>query len=88
MKIKANPGLCEGHGLCRRFAPDVYHLDDEGYLDIHIMAVPPGLEHQAELGASVCPAGAIQILREPGDPPPLDNPTLGVNVALPVSSHR
>ena len=59
-----HPGLCDGHGLCHRFAPEVYFLDDEGYIAIHRMEVPPELEHAAELGASVCPARAITILRD------------------------
>jgi ferredoxin len=63
MKIRAHPGICEGHGLCRRFAPSVYQLDDEGYIDLHMVEVPPELEEAAEIGASVCPAGAITIIR-------------------------
>jgi ferredoxin len=65
VRIKAHPGLCQGHGLCRRFAPSVYQLDDEGYLDLHLVAIPPHLEADAELGATVCPAGAITVLRNP-----------------------
>lgn len=65
MKIKVHPGLCEGHGLCHRWAPEVYTLDDEGYIDMHLVEVPPELEAAAEIGASVCPAGVITIIREP-----------------------
>lgn len=64
MKIKVHPALCDGHGNCRRFAPGVYHLDEEGYLDIHVMEVPPELEAEAELGAMVCPQHAITIVRD------------------------
>lgn len=62
MKIRAHPGLCQGHAVCRRFAPDVYTLDHEGYLDLHLAEVPPELETAARLGASVCPAHAITII--------------------------
>lgn len=62
MRIKAHPGLCMGHGNCRRFAPSVYQLDEEGYLDLHRVEVPPELEEAAVLGASVCPEGAITII--------------------------
>ncbi len=64
MKIKAHPGLCQGHGLCRRFAPSVYQLDADGYLDLHVVEVPPELEAAAELGAAACPAGVITIIRD------------------------
>lgn len=62
MRIKAHPGLCEGHGLCKRFAPEVYQLDDEGFIDLHLVEVPPELEGAAVIGATVCPAGAITII--------------------------
>lgn len=83
MRIKAHPGLCEGHGVCRRFAPSVYRLDDEGYLDLHRMEVPPELEAAAELGASVCPAHAITVIRDepPGPGAPVADPP-GAPVAL------
>ncbi len=67
MKIRAHPGICEGHGLCKRFAPEVYVLDDEGYIDLHMVEVPPELERAAELGASICPARAISIIRDGAD---------------------
>lgn len=66
MRIKAHPGLCEGHGVCRRFAPSVYQLDEEGYLDLHLLQVPPELESEAMLGAAVCPAHAISVIDERG----------------------
>lgn len=64
MRIRAHPGLCEGHGVCRRFAPSVYQLDEEGYLDLHLLEVPPELEAAAVLGAEVCPAHVITVLRD------------------------
>jgi ferredoxin len=42
----------------------VYQLDDEGYLDLHLVDVPPELEAAAVLGAEVCPAKVISILRD------------------------
>jgi ferredoxin len=51
MRLKVHPGMCEGHGVCRRFAPAVYDLDDEGYLGLRLLQVPPELEEQARFGA-------------------------------------
>ncbi|MEZ5143304.1 MAG: ferredoxin [Acidimicrobiales bacterium] len=62
MRIKVHRALCEAHGVCRRFAPSVYHLDDEGYLDLHLLEVPPELERDARFGATACPAMAISLL--------------------------
>lgn len=62
VRVRAHPGLCEGWGNCRRFAPSVYQLDGDGYLDLHMLEVPPELADDARLGASVCPARAITII--------------------------
>ena len=62
MRLKVHPALCVGHGVCRRFAPTVYHLDEEGHLAFHRLEVPPGLERDAEFGATACPERAISIV--------------------------
>lgn len=64
MRIKVHPGLCVGSGACRQFASTVYQLDDEGYLDLHLLQVPPELEHDAACGASACPARAITVIAD------------------------
>lgn len=62
MKIRVHPGLCEGHGLCWRFAWTVYQGDAEGYVDLHLLEVPPELAEAAALGAELCPARAITVI--------------------------
>jgi ferredoxin len=42
-------------------APEVYTLDDNGYLKTAEIDVPPGLEAQARLGAASCPEQIIRI---------------------------
>jgi ferredoxin len=61
-RVRVFPGLCQGYGNCHRFAPRVYTLDDDGYLDVHLLGVPPELSVEARLGASVCPEGAIAVV--------------------------
>ena len=68
MRIKAHPGLCMGSGACRQFASTVYQLDDEGYLDLHLLQVPPELERDAAYGASACPTRAISVLADAPTP--------------------
>ena len=60
--VKVHPGLCEGWGNCHRWAPEVYPLDDEGMIDLHVAEVPPELAQDAWLGAQACPAGVITIV--------------------------
>lgn len=64
MRIKVHPSLCVGSGACRQFASTVYQLDDEGYLDLHLLQVPPELEQDAAYGASACPARAITVIAD------------------------
>jgi len=62
VRVRAHLGLCMGVGNCHRWAPEVYPLDEEGYLGIHLLDVPPELADAARLGAMVCPERAITII--------------------------
>lgn len=59
--VRVHPGLCEGWGNCHRWAPDVYPLDDEGLIDVHLVEVPPHHAVEAWMGAQACPAGVITV---------------------------
>lgn len=63
MKIRAHPSLCQGHGECHRFAPEIYHLDADGHIDVHRVEVPPELELRVDMGAACCPHQAITVIR-------------------------
>jgi len=60
--VRAHPGLCEGWGECHRWAPEVYPLDDEGRIDVHVLEVPPELARQAWIAAQACPAQVISLV--------------------------
>jgi ferredoxin len=62
MRAICDTGICQGHGRCEAMAPEVYTLDDNGYLATEVIDVPPGLEDQAKLGAEACPERAIRIV--------------------------
>ena len=62
VRVRVHPALCEGWGNCHRFASAVYPLDAAGYVDLHLLDVPPELAHEARLGADSCPARAITII--------------------------
>lgn len=71
VRVRVHPGLCEGWGNCHRWAPEIYPLDAEGLIDIHVMEVPPEHARSAWLGAQSCPAGVITVLAfdDPGAQP-------------------
>lgn len=58
MKIVVHEARCEGHGQCADKAPDVYALDDDGFVQV--------LASQdltaAQLGARACPVAALSVV--------------------------
>lgn len=71
VRVRVHPGVCEGWGLCNRFGgSDIYPLDAEGHVDVHLLEVPPEHAAAARLGASVCPVQAISLLAASGHATP------------------
>jgi len=65
MKVTVDQSKCQGHGQCFATAPEVYSLDDGGYVDIPAdgaLEVTPGSEDAARRGAAACPESALTIL--------------------------
>lgn len=62
VKVRTHPALCNGVGNCHRWAPNVYPLDADGCVDIHLLDVPAELAVEARLGSQVCPERAITII--------------------------
>jgi ferredoxin len=65
VKVRTHPGLCAGWGNCRRWAPDVYPLDEEGHVAIHLLDVPAEHAVAAWQGATACPERAITVIGLP-----------------------
>lgn len=63
VRVRTHPSVCNGWGQCHRWAPDVYLLDADGYIEVHVVDVPPEHAASAELGAAACPERAITIVR-------------------------
>ena len=61
MKIKVLNAKCQGHARCAATAPDIFRLDDDGYILPGYIEVKPGDEEKASLGARSCPECALEI---------------------------
>lgn len=72
--VRVHPALCEGWGNCHRWAPEVYPLDADGMIDLHLLEVPPDQAEAAWMGAQVCPAGVISIVAVAGPSDPSARP--------------
>lgn len=65
MKIVVRTNSCAGHARCAAAAPEVYELDDNGYIATTEKIVPPELRAQAIRGARACPERIIEIIEDP-----------------------
>lgn len=61
MKIKVREGACQGHARCAALAPDIFRLDDVGFILPDDIEVPPEQEAIARRGARACPERALII---------------------------
>ena len=64
MKIIVKRPLCSGHARCASVAPELFRLNDDGYIDMDDFEVPPGQEELARRGARACPERALRIAKE------------------------
>lgn len=62
VRIRTHPGLCAAWGNCHRWAPHLYPLDEDGFIDVHLLDVPPEHAEEAWIGATVCPERAITVI--------------------------
>jgi ferredoxin len=61
MKIRINKAMCVGNARCAAVAPQLFPLDDDGYISGEEIEVPAGMEELARRGAKACPERIIVI---------------------------
>ena len=57
----AQRSACCGYGICAEICPQVFELDDNGFVTVAVNTVPAGLEAQAREAAAACPQSALAI---------------------------
>jgi ferredoxin len=62
MKVVVNTSACVGHARCQHVAPELFTLDDNGYIATTSFEVPPGLEALAQRAVRACPEGALRVV--------------------------
>jgi ferredoxin len=63
VKVRIDPGLCQGHGRCYDLAPEVFGEDEDGYGQVlGDGAVPADRQDDARLAAANCPESAVAVL--------------------------
>jgi len=62
VRIHVDFGLCQGHGVCKEEAPEVFDVDEREGRVIVLAAEPPESQRAAvELAVKYCPTRALKI---------------------------
>lgn len=61
MKIRINKDACVGNARCAAVSEQLFPLNDDGYISVSEVDVPPGMEELARRGARACPERIIVI---------------------------
>ncbi|MES0056543.1 MULTISPECIES: ferredoxin [unclassified Mesorhizobium] len=63
MRIIVQKAKCQGHARCAAQAPDIFKLDNDGYILPGDIEVAEGEELPALRGARSCPERALELTR-------------------------
>jgi ferredoxin len=61
MKIRIDKARCAGNARCAAVSEELFPLDEDGYIAVEEIDVPPGQESLARRGARACPERIIII---------------------------
>ena len=64
-RLRVNPILCTGHGLCAELLPEQIDLDEWGYPLLSDEPVRGELRQLARRAVNDCPALALMLVRKP-----------------------
>jgi ferredoxin len=64
-RLRVNPILCTGHGLCAELIPEQIDLDEWGYPLLSDEPVPRELRQLARRAVNDCPVLALMLVRTP-----------------------
>ena len=62
MKVRVDPEICAGFGICVGICPEAFELHEDGYATVLVGAVPPELEELVRRAADQCPSRAISLI--------------------------
>ena len=63
-RLRVNPILCTGHGLCAELLPEQIDLDEWGYPLLSGKPVPAKLRPLARRAVNDCPALALMLVQD------------------------
>jgi ferredoxin len=66
MRIRIDPGICQGYAQCNSLLPSVFEVGDDGTAQVLVPQVPPSLTGSVARVVDMCPTGAISVADTPG----------------------
>lgn len=64
LKLIVEPEKCQGHARCYSIAPEIFDLDDEGYIAFAELITPEEQEELVREAVEACPENALKIVGE------------------------
>lgn len=64
MKVRIDKAACVGNARCWALAPDIFPLNDDGYIAVEEVEVPAGQEALARRAARACPERIIHVIED------------------------
>ena len=64
MKVVVDFDLCQSNGICQGLAPEVFEVDDDGYLQLLQEHPDDALRSKVEMAVNSCPVQAISLVDE------------------------
>jgi ferredoxin len=61
-RLHLDPIVCDGHGLCADWLPEMIRLDDWGFPILSPDEIAPELLRRAKRAAAACPVLALKLL--------------------------
>lgn len=62
MKVVVDFDLCQSNGICQGLAPEVFEVDDDGYLQLLQEHPDESLRSKVEMAVNSCPVQAISLV--------------------------
>lgn len=63
MKVKVDPDLCIGCGLCESTCPEVFRMEEDKAV-AYVEIVPPGQKDSCLIAVDECPVTAIIVVEK------------------------
>ena len=67
MKLKIDRSTCAGNARCAAVSEQLFPLDEQGYIMVEEVDVPPGMEGLARRGGRACPERIIEVIEGDGE---------------------